>query len=137
VRLLSPLLSSMNHSVDRRPEMRKDRSWSSTVMAGASFVAVTQFATRGDFNSSHKIAIVCFALALPVFVICAIEPGLPKDTSAARFTRRLNCYMALATSLFCIGVVALFFSFGIWTGVALVSGCAIAFSSFFPTGSRN
>jgi tellurite resistance protein TehA-like permease len=92
---------------------QSEESWVAAGMTGASFVAVTQLATRSDLNFMHKAAIALFALCLPCLVLSAgVWRNPPKDATEQRISSLFDGVFLIATLCFCVAVFCLFASFG-------------------------
>jgi hypothetical protein len=96
-------------------------------MAGASFVAVTQLATREYLSIAHLFALGCFALCLPIAISFAVWPEeYLRFTPPEDIDNRIKRGDRIATFAFMGGVLMLFFSFSIIVAGVLVIGFLIA-----------
>lgn len=101
------------------------QAWLCGSMAAASFVGVSQLATRSDLNLYHELAIGLFALCLPIFVVVLINWKLRFVAPKAHAERLLNV-VGIAIMLFFSAVVCLFVSFGGIYGAAIVASSIVA-----------
>jgi hypothetical protein len=101
----------------------EENSWLAAGMAGASFVAVTQLATRSDLNFMHKAAIALFALCLPCLVMGAMTwRNPPKNAFEQRVAELTDDVFLIAMLCFCIAIACLFASFGFVYAIVFVLG---------------
>lgn len=91
--------------------------------AGASFVALTQLATRNGIDWSHSIAIGCFSITLPIFVTVAIVPKFHAMQSDSPWGETIHGVVVVAGIIFVCGVVSLLWSFGWYFGLAFAAIC--------------
>jgi hypothetical protein len=89
-------------------------------IAGASFIAITQMLGRTELNTAHRIALACFAVALPVAVSFVVWPAKYSfERLPGKIQNRIRRAGLFATLTFTAGVTALFTSFGAIFGVIL------------------
>ena len=103
------------------------QAWLFAGMAAASFVAVTQLATRPDLYLSHHIAIGLFALALPICVVVIATWKRGEILSNVQ-EGRLEKAMMVGSLAFCLGIIFLFGSFNPVYGVILVVSSIVTVS---------
>jgi hypothetical protein len=91
--------------------------------AGASFVAITQLATRDTFEIFHLIAIGCFSVALPVLVGAAAIPQFHKIEKGSRWGEKTSDVLVTAIIIFLIGISSILWAFGWYFAVAFLAVC--------------
>ena len=91
-------------------------------MAGTAFIAVTQMLGRSTLGTAHQVALMCFAIVLPIAVMFVVWPARYSARRAPEnLRRRMVAAGVFATVVFCVGTVALFCSFGIRFAVVLAA----------------
>lgn len=102
-----------------RKESVRNQVWYGGIAAG-SFITVTQMLGRVELNSCHRIALACFAMALPVAVTLVVWPAkYSLELLPGKIQKRIRCAGLLATFVFVAGMIALFSSMGALFGVIL------------------
>src|SRR2546430_4501955 len=95
---------------------REHLMWLAAGQGAATFVAVTQLATRSELNLTHKVAILFFSAALPALAVslATLKAEIADDNGFAVIL------VSIGSLLFCGGVVWLFASFGIVYAVVCI-----------------
>lgn len=91
--------------------------------AGASFVALTQLATRDGIDLSHSIAICCFSITLPIFVTIAIVPKFHTIQSDSSYVGTVSGVVVVVGIVFVFGVASLLWAFGWYFALAFTAIC--------------
>lgn len=95
--------------------------------AGASFVALTQLATRDTMQGSHLVAVGCFTVTMPIFVAAAAIPKFHKIEKGSRLASIAYDVVTTAGIIFLFGVASLLWAFGWYFAVAFMAVCAACF----------
>jgi hypothetical protein len=104
-----------------------DWQWLLGGMAGASFVAVTQMATRTDLGTPHFLAIAAYSVTMPISVALALRL---RDTPPKKlFSTFKLLLLSLASSGFLLGTDTMLFA--IRPGLFLAFFLATCFSLVF------
>jgi hypothetical protein len=80
--------------------------------AGASFVAITQLATRESINVAQFVAMGCFSISLPIFTVAAISLPLRKAELNSTWNKIIFLGLCITGLIFVLGIAALLWSFG-------------------------
>jgi len=91
--------------------------------AGASFVALTQLATRDSIHPFHLVAIGCFSVTLPVFVVAAAIPKFYQIEVDSRRGKTIQSIVAIAGIIFLLGITSLLWTFGWYFALGFVAVC--------------
>jgi hypothetical protein len=82
-------------------------------IAGATFVALVQFSTTEKLCTSHRFAIFCFCLVLPISTLFGTWPPHWKGRQLPQQVQKAIVPIGVFVVLvFCAGVVAMVISFG-------------------------
>ena len=96
-------------------------------IAGGSFIAVTQLITRDVFHWSQRVAIACFAFALPIATLFATWPNKYRQKAPQRPLRTLLDELGRTCGVvFTVGVSALFWSLGFAFALVFIVSCTVA-----------
>ena len=95
--------------------------------AGASFVAVTQLATRDTMQVSHLVAIGCFTVTMPVFVSAAVFPKFQEIKQGTRAAEIAYDFIVTAGLIFLFGIASLLWAFGWYFAIAFAAICWACF----------
>jgi hypothetical protein len=96
--------------------------------AGASFVALTQLATRDCIDISQSIAIGCFSVTLPIFVAAVTIPKFHKLEDDSPWGNVVSHIIGWSGVIFLLGIAALLWSFGWYFAFVFV---AISYACYY------
>jgi hypothetical protein len=98
-------------------------------MAGASFIAITQLATRFDVLNTwtSRLSLISFLLALPILSVCAMDGvGMFILSRDKRGSLTGLFVLTFAQLAFFAGIAFLAASFGIWPFMSFLLGTTAA-----------
>lgn len=99
--------------------------------AGASFVALTQLATRDAIDTSHLVAIGCFSVALPILTAATAIPQFHKIEAGSRRAEITINIVISAWIIFLCGIAGVLWAFGWYFAVAFA---AVGLVCFYVAG---
>ena len=117
-------------------QRERSRVWYGGI-AGASFVVVSQLATRETLNFAQEISIICFAIGLPFAILFVVwPPNVPIAGMKRHFQETLKWIAVVISVSFFGGIVAVFYSMLPVGGVIIAIGGKCSKRKAMPSFKR-
>jgi hypothetical protein len=101
--------------------------------AGASFVAITQVATRDSINVVQSVAIGCFSITLPIFTVAALSRPLREVELRSCWSKIIFLLLVVGGFAFVLGIASILWSFGWCYVIVFVLSTSVFFYAVTKT----